>query len=241
MIIGIIGKAGSGKDTLGNFLISEMEKIGIVAERKKFAYKLKQIICLIYGCTMEDLESEEFKLSLVPEEYHVVAPYGNPKNGIWRNMKQALTEIQEIAPELALNTMHLQEVKMSFRRVLTYIGTDLFREYVHPDIWINALFTDYKQTSKFYNDQRGEILEYPNWIITDVRFKNEAEAVLKHDGVLVKIVRDLQNSYFDHISEKDLDDFSQYQYIVLNDENDFEHLKEQAASIVKELFYKNVT
>lgn len=227
MIIGIIGKAGSGKDTLGNFLISEMGKIGIVAEKKKFAYKLKQIICLIYGCTMEDLESEEFKLSLVPEEYHIVAPYGNPKNGIWRSMEQAVSEIQEIAPELRLDTMCLQEVKMSFRRVLTYIGTDLFREYVHPNIWVNALFIDYRPDL--------------NWVITDVRFKNEAKTVLKHGGILVKILRDSKKSHYQHISERDLDDFSQYQYIVLNDENDFEHLKEQAASIVKEIFSKNVT
>ena len=86
MLIGISGKIGSGKDTVGKiiqYLIAKQyaldkdieeteiqpfhlyddkarEKFGKF-EIKKFADKLKDIVCLLIDCTREQLEDEVFK------------------------------------------------------------------------------------------------------------------------------------------------------------------------------------
>src|SRR5687768_7996523 len=77
MIIGICGKMGSGKDTLGEIirdLTKEMNNLSFSSgyvytwEIKKFAGKLKQIASLILGVPVEKFESQEFKAtSLGPQ------------------------------------------------------------------------------------------------------------------------------------------------------------------------------
>jgi hypothetical protein len=69
MIIGINGKIGSGKDTIGDII----QKICITNdgpefEVKKFAGKLKQIASLLTGIPVEKFEDQEFKkLDMNPE------------------------------------------------------------------------------------------------------------------------------------------------------------------------------
>ena len=92
MIIGISGKNGSGKDTVGKIIqyltskyldtnLYELQEDDALLygtykdwlENKefsiyvspwqivKFADKLKDVVCIILGCTREQLEDEEFK------------------------------------------------------------------------------------------------------------------------------------------------------------------------------------
>jgi hypothetical protein len=80
MILGISGKIGSGKDTVGkiiqylthttvkehNLTYDEFINLGFEEDAfdwkiKKFADKLKDIVCLLIGCTREILESQEYK------------------------------------------------------------------------------------------------------------------------------------------------------------------------------------
>jgi hypothetical protein len=62
MIIGISGKIGSGKDTIGEIIqglsITNGER---EFEVKKFAGKLKTIASLLTGFPVEDFEDQEFK------------------------------------------------------------------------------------------------------------------------------------------------------------------------------------
>lgn len=179
MIIGIVGRKQSGKDTVAKILqyltdeatIENKDKYPLSFneyienesihnsgkwEIKRFADKLKDIVCLLTGCTRLELESEEFKISLLPKE--------------WQNLKD-YTEYSW------LNYSHV----LSYRLALQYIGTNLFRNQFHPDTWVNATMTDYKPTIG---------LKYPNWIIPDVRFKNEVEAIKSKSGITIKLVRD---------------------------------------------------
>jgi len=55
----------------------------------------------------------------------------------------------------------------------------------------------------------------PNWIITDCRFPNEAEAIKKRGGILVRIQRDGIKPINPHISETALDGFS-FDYVIKN-------------------------
>ena len=78
MLIGISGKINFGKDEIGQMLqylysesypiqtYSQWKFIQIIApyssiEIKKFADKLKEIICMLIGCTRNQLEDREFK------------------------------------------------------------------------------------------------------------------------------------------------------------------------------------
>jgi hypothetical protein len=85
-IIGVAGDIGSGKDSFGKaiqyaFLKSKVElglssptllpKVSMITDEngylnsefkiKKFANKLKDILCILIGCTRADLENQEFK------------------------------------------------------------------------------------------------------------------------------------------------------------------------------------
>lgn len=79
----------------------------------------------------------------------------------------------------------------------------MFRDGYDNDIWINTLFNQYKP---IYRDPRvesvqgfGTDMKYPNWIITDVRYKNEAEIIKNKGGILIRI-----NRWIDKIIPKDI-------------------------------------
>src|SRR5690554_6133721 len=85
MIIGVSGKALSGKDTVANIIqwlilneeknieiaFEDFEKYSKASDWKvvKFADKLKDMVCILLGCTREQLEDREFKESTLGEEW----------------------------------------------------------------------------------------------------------------------------------------------------------------------------
>ena len=124
MIIGISGRMGSGKNTVGDII----EKIcltneGPVFEQKSFAGKLKQIASLLTGIPVEKFEDQEFKKSLLGDEWGIVKP--NPLNAI------------PVFEDVQFN--HL----MSVREFLQKLGTEAMRDGLHTNVWVNALFSDY--------------------------------------------------------------------------------------------------
>lgn len=77
---------------------------------------------------------------------------------------------------------------MTYREFLQKLGTDAMREGLHKEVWVNALMSDYipiiTQTNFTYDYDH-----FPNWIITDTRFPNEANAVKQKGGICLKVVR----------------------------------------------------
>ena len=88
MLIGINGKIGSGKDTVGKIIqglivakkhniqnpsFEWIEKyyINSTWETKKFAGKLKTVASLLTGVPVEMFEDQEFKKQYMPEEWAV--------------------------------------------------------------------------------------------------------------------------------------------------------------------------
>ena len=96
---------------------------------------------------------------------------------------------------------------------------------VHTNVWCNALFSDYKSdcTPK---DAFNKNL--PNWIITDMRFPNEMEAVEQRKGLTIRVIRPARQlpkgdgvfptiqEYVLHPSETALDD-AKFDYEIIND------------------------
>lgn len=225
MIIGISGKIGSGKDLTGSiiqYLTSDMYKIdnftfqewlnyGKTQEQyehnweiKKFAGKLKQIASLLTGIDVKNFEDQEFKKTLLGEEWGTV-------------QKIPLNSIPPFA-DIDFNIM------MSVREFLQKLGTEAMRDGLHQNVWVNALFADYKgRKTKIHQltpvKQDFVADTYPNWIITDVRFPNELEAINDMNGLTIRVVRpQIETANFkpQHPSETSLDS-AEFNYTIIND------------------------
>jgi hypothetical protein len=257
-LIGISGKMGHGKDLVGTIIqaLAEGERLAPsevleIAQGKlalppnssqfvikKFADKLKDITCMLLGCTREQLEDREFKGSILNEEW--------TKYGIVRELGTRLVDIVGTEEEAKERLSHwgkkceIQKVLMTPRLFMQRLGTEAGREVLHPNIWVNALFADYKPMAEKRIDimdiskEKPEVFkgqpfkvedyflgQYPNWIITDVRFPNEAKAVKNHGGILIRINRtnlvnddSLKN---EHPSETSLDNYDDFDYVINND------------------------
>jgi hypothetical protein len=74
--------------------------------------------------------------------------------------------------------------------------------------------------------------EYPNWIITDMRFPNEMQAIKANGGITIKVVRphDKEIPLDLHPSETALDDV-EFDYEIVND-GTLEDLIEKVEGII---------
>ena len=202
MLIGISGKMGSGKNLVCTIIqgLTAAKKhnienpsfewikkyyINSIWEQKAFAGKLKDMVCMLIGCTREQLEDREFKEKELGEEWWYT--YGKIGN------VDILVSYLDMDKEFKNNNNAYIE-KLTPRELLQIIGTECIRDKVHPNAWVNALFADYK-----YEIHRSEVPTraagfidqhvYPNWIITDMRFPNELEAVKSRGGITIRVNR----------------------------------------------------
>ena len=90
---------------------------------------------------------------------------------------------------------------MTVREFLQKLGTDALRDGLHPNTWVNALMSEYKPDS--------------NWIITDCRFINEANAVKKENGIIVRVNRMGIVPVNNHSSETGLDGY-EFDHVIEN-------------------------
>ena len=92
---------------------------------------------------------------------------------------------------------------MTVREFLQRLGTDGLRTGLHENTWVNALMADYEGTYDLDTDRTT----YPNWIITDTRFPNEAEAIKNAGGIVIRIDRPGVTAVNAHPSETALDNW----------------------------------
>lgn len=105
---------------------------------------------------------------------------------------------------------------LSVRNFLQRLGTDALREGLHPNTWVNALMTQYKQTEYIGSNSEGaDIYGYPEWIITDTRFPNEAKAIKNAGGIVIRIDRPGISAVNTHLSETALDNWN-FDYKIMN-------------------------
>lgn len=112
----------------------------------------------------------------------------------------------------------LRLAKPTYRDALQLIGTDLLRNQFHEDVWVNALFSDWTPKSK--------------WIIPDLRFPNEFEAIKSRGGTTIRITRskDTSGEMYKHESEKALEGFI-FDHYIINDGTK-EELMEKVKNII---------
>lgn len=203
-LIGVSGKIGAGKDLVGkiiqylsivnmkdrsstyftsdfnDFVYRYESNLKNVSNWQivKFADKLKECISIITGISREDLEKSEVKNSNLSSEWN--------KPRISEDM-YGIQYISNIATPITV------------RSLLQLFGTEVGRS-IHPDFWVNALFSEYKDIGYFSNEEATASdggyynkkvwnQKYPNWIITDMRFLNELKAVKDRGGITIRCSR----------------------------------------------------
>lgn len=242
-IIAISGKIYSGKDTVGKIIqyltdntfnhltfedyLNEVKleiPVHFNWKIKKFADKIKDIVCIMIGCTREQLEDIKFKNTPLGEEWRYYKFDGNFKISYLDNRYNKGEEPLQYL------------FKLTPRLLLQQIGTECGRQIIHPDVWVNSLFAEYKSFGDNTSSQfKGTDFknEYPNWIITDMRFPNEVEAVKKHNGITIRLLNN--NSPIDtHESETALDDYKNWDYVIDNNGTIVELVEKVKEILLKE-------
>ena len=179
MIVGIIGKIGHGKDTVSNYIRRNSDTL---FTEKRFADPIKACVAQILGCTVLDLEDRNFK--------------ERPLGSEWNSYKLFCDDIeQDIRPrnyEEAVyfaetlygfdeSQVKIEEVVMTPRTMLQTMGTEWGRNTIHPDIWVNSMMQEYDSTHLSRSNTKN-----PTWLMPDVRFPNEAQAIKDRYAFLSK-------------------------------------------------------
>lgn len=99
----------------------------------------------------------------------------------------------EVIPQLGVTVRHL----------LQTLGTEWGRTCIDPDVWIHCWAAQARKHQLVVAD--------------DVRFPNEAQAIIKRGGQLWKIVRPGLEHDRSHASEGGLDDYDDFTHVIHND------------------------
>lgn len=109
---------------------------------------------------------------------------------------------------------------MTIRTFLQKLGTETMREGLHQNTWANAFWYDYDEDNN-------------HWLITDIRFPNEYESVKDRNGIMIKVVRDIEIPKHEHESETALDSY-RFDYVI-NNNKDINHLISEVEILLKDL------
>lgn len=197
-IIAINGKIGTGKDTIGKivqYLVSTKNEKNVVS----FEDAIK------YDSSFITSESSGWEVRKFAGKLKEIA-------SILTGISIEKFEDQEFKKTFLGNEWNQDNengFKMSVRQLLQRLGTEALRNGLHENVWVNALFADYKTLG--FQDKPSAVLEFPNWLITDLRFPNEFQAVKDRNGICVRVIRHQHPNDIDyktlHPSETSLDSF----------------------------------
>jgi hypothetical protein len=200
ILIGLVGHAGAGKDTVADHLCSEYQ-----FARFSFAGRLKEIVSEVFSVPLNHFNDRELKNAAHPrlhkstiEAYSrneldgLIIPILSDLLGVSENeiVRQRLNNIAS-----TIFSTILPDTGCSPRRAAQLIGTEGFREQIRTTVW-----TDYairKATDSVRDGQSA--------VISDVRFPDEMDAVRANGGLLWGIQRNAVESH-NHASEQHIPD-----------------------------------
>lgn len=252
MIVGISGKKQSGKNTVAKiwqlleswhnnfegeayywvkhksiktdieYSLSKANNYCSWWEQKPFAEKLKHITCTLFLCSMEDLEKEEFKNSYLPDGLSCYKVYTDTIDNDGRLIRtiykaEEAEKAKKNYIKVGYKNAFIDQERLTYREFLQLLGTDMMRSMVHPDIWVITRFLDYQQDS--------------HWLIPDVRFPNEAKAILEKGGFIIRIEKEAL-SKDNHPSEIALDGHKNLFKYTINNNGSLEELAKQVKDIM---------
>lgn len=184
MLLGLIGAKGSGKDTLALHLV---EKFGFA--RLAFADKLYQEVADAFGVTVEFLQNRDTKetptlvlsLSQCKDADFVHVAWRELVRQYANAMVKGLPEVvaaplRDVVIQRIQDVREFLQIPLSPRTVLQWWGTEYRRVFCgHDSYWLDEI--------------RRQLKPGQRYVITDVRFANEANFVESEDGMLGRIIR----------------------------------------------------
>ena len=190
MIIGINGYSGSGKDTVGMMIqylncynIGDLTIEDIIKDYKSHQWWLE--------------EQSTWEIKKYAGKLKQIASL---LTGIEiEDFEDQFIKKQNLGPQWNVHGM-----PMTIREFLQKLGTDALRDGLHTNAWVNALFADYKCVPA---DRAPKGWDCDNWIITDVRFPNEAKAIKDRNGLLIRVDKPFVKPINNHPSETALDNW----------------------------------
>lgn len=209
MIIGISGKARSGKDTFAEMLQIELNKLSYPPYiMMAFAHELKTRCQSAFDLSYEQLWGDEKEV----EDKRYIKEHKDA-----RSMEQQINE-----PGIVSGSPI--DVYWTAREIMQNYGA--FYRSIDEQFWIKNLF------------KVAEEKEYKNIIITDVRYVNEAEYILhKKGGYVIRVERDNKDDVHNmqHPSETQLDGFGAFDFVVQNNGtlDDLEKSAKDVATFLK--------
>lgn len=213
-LVGIKGTKGSGKDTISS-MISYILNTGITnanfgswnafnKDMNKeciihFADKIKKDISEICNIELDKLNDSNIK-----ENYY----YNFKDNIVTNNVKGVDCVINDVPSNLSKYLqLYKDNVSIKIRTLLQYYGTEVLRNTFWEDASIRYTI------NKAFN-----IVNNKSYcIISDVRFKNESDAIYKCGGIVIHNLRNVSQDK--HISECIAND--ERDYVIKNDGNLF--------------------
>lgn len=198
-LIGLNGKARSGKDTTADLIQSWCNANNFSSARHGFADKLKESAAHSVGVFEDEIEFCN-ELKAKGTSVLVVKPLPGELSG--SDVISAVTG----------------------REFLQYYGTEAHREVFGSDFWVDSLLPNTQENfGKRFEEEviegnsRASFEPLPDWwknfragaaiadfcLVTDVRFDNEAERIIELGGSIWRIVRDGSGAG-EHASEQEL-------------------------------------
>lgn len=225
MIVGLSGKAGSGKSTVSRYL---KEAYGY--EERSFAAPLKALVAEIFGYKWPHLHGPSAHREQPQARFKYDHTWEICRERLFDKGPHIVDEILGYSDIAAFHQLcHVFEKirhkfpTMSARECLQAIGTEWGRDLVSDTIWIDYLDRNVENGSRV--------------VISDVRFLNELTAVRKKGGITIRLKREVARvgDVFKHASETALDTVpdSAYDYVIEN-QGSVSDLLLRIAEIMKE-------
>lgn len=225
-LLGISGKIGSGKDTIAKL----MQAVSIPEDA--FWYQN----AILYATEPGPNLKCDWKIKKFGDKLKEVA-------SLLTSIPREKFEDQEfkmsnLGPEWNIDS-HIEAgtpTPMTVREFLQKLGNDSIKLHLHWDTWKNALFIDYKTVL-----QADGKVGYPNWIISDMRYTDECEAIKERGGYTLRVNRpNNPHPVSNHMSETGLDNYDKFDFVI-NNEGTIEDLVIRVKGLLMILKSKDVS
>lgn len=215
-IIGFNGKARSGKDSAASYLVDNY-----LFDQLSFATPIKKEMEFFYGKISDEDKEVPRIISVRRDHIHGMAK----SFGFTKRVGEFYDKFKEEFLSFKVGeTDATFEYSISYRRFAQLLGTNVARS-MDENVWVDHLL-------KQLNDKDSVV-------ISDVRFDNEAKAIIDNGGVVIRINRDVaeelvQEDTAQHVSEGGISE--EYVSAVLGNNGTLEELYQGLEKELDRLF-----
>lgn len=172
-LVAFAGRMGSGKDTAVDHLIALAAKDGVAILRMSFASKLRECLEILTGIPAAKTRTVEEKAVIVTAKMLGLEDGGGKIN---KSIFQRLDEMGRalgaawcgniLKAQNILAAAVAQKEPLTVGRLLQILGTEVGRDLLGVDVWVDALIKDWVK------------LGCPAAAVSDQRFPNEHKAIM---------------------------------------------------------------